>query len=305
MEHRDHRARRRSRRPCAASRRRPAAPGAAAAATPVSPPVVEYRSRCRSTRRRRSSTAQERLIWRNPSGDTVSRAAVPPLPERLQEQPLDLHARVGRAAARRRGGHEARATGAGSTSPSMKTGGRRGPAAAAPLRPARRQRPERRDGARRPAARRPSRRTARSPSTSPSGPSCRRSSPAPASCATTSSSASGIPKIGVYEPAGMRERKTGGWNCHAFHAQLRVLRRLRRASTSRMTVPSPLRRRRDGQARLRDDEGRQHDLPLRPGRRPRLRLDRRPALPRHRVHASTRPATSRPAGAPGPRRSSA
>ncbi len=25
------------------------------------------------------------------------------------------------------------------------------------------------------------------------------------------------PKIGVYEPAGVRERKTGGWNCHAFH----------------------------------------------------------------------------------------
>jgi len=27
-----------------------------------------------------------------------------------------------------------------------------------------------------------------------------------------------FPKIGVYEPAGVRERKTGGWNCHAFHA---------------------------------------------------------------------------------------
>ena len=26
------------------------------------------------------------------------------------------------------------------------------------------------------------------------------------------------PKIGVYEPAGLRERRTGGWNCHAFHA---------------------------------------------------------------------------------------
>ncbi len=26
------------------------------------------------------------------------------------------------------------------------------------------------------------------------------------------------PKIGVYEPAGLRERPTGGWNCHAFHA---------------------------------------------------------------------------------------
>src|SRR6266496_128678 len=27
-----------------------------------------------------------------------------------------------------------------------------------------------------------------------------------------------FPKIGVYEPAGMRGRALGGWNCHAFHA---------------------------------------------------------------------------------------
>ena len=27
-----------------------------------------------------------------------------------------------------------------------------------------------------------------------------------------------FPKIGVYEPAGMRGRATGGWNCHQFHA---------------------------------------------------------------------------------------
>ena len=27
-----------------------------------------------------------------------------------------------------------------------------------------------------------------------------------------------FPKIGVYEPAGMRGRRAGGWNCHAFHA---------------------------------------------------------------------------------------
>jgi Peptidase family M1 domain len=26
-----------------------------------------------------------------------------------------------------------------------------------------------------------------------------------------------FPKLGVYEPAGMRGRKTGGWNCHQFH----------------------------------------------------------------------------------------
>ena len=27
-----------------------------------------------------------------------------------------------------------------------------------------------------------------------------------------------FPKIGVYEPAGMRGRTTGGWNCHQYHA---------------------------------------------------------------------------------------
>ncbi|HEY6051608.1 MAG TPA: M1 family peptidase, partial [Thermoanaerobaculia bacterium] len=27
-----------------------------------------------------------------------------------------------------------------------------------------------------------------------------------------------FPKLGVYEPAGMRGRTAGGWNCHAFHA---------------------------------------------------------------------------------------
>src|SRR5262245_32707548 len=28
-----------------------------------------------------------------------------------------------------------------------------------------------------------------------------------------------FPKIGVYEPAGMRGRAAGGWNCHTFHAE--------------------------------------------------------------------------------------
>ncbi|MBR2199743.1 MAG: hypothetical protein IJ894_03200, partial [Bacteroidales bacterium] len=26
-----------------------------------------------------------------------------------------------------------------------------------------------------------------------------------------------FPKIGVYEPKGMRQRAKGGWNCHQFH----------------------------------------------------------------------------------------
>jgi hypothetical protein len=28
-----------------------------------------------------------------------------------------------------------------------------------------------------------------------------------------------FPKLGVYEPAGMRGRAVGGWNCHQFHAR--------------------------------------------------------------------------------------
>ena len=27
-----------------------------------------------------------------------------------------------------------------------------------------------------------------------------------------------FPKLGVYEPAGLRGRSAGGWNCHQFHA---------------------------------------------------------------------------------------
>ena len=58
------------------------------------------------------------------------------------------------------------------------------------------------------------------------------------------------PKIGVYEPAGMRERKAGGWNCHAFHANSEFYADYGDFDVS-MTVPSQLRRRRDGQARRR------------------------------------------------------
>ena len=46
-----------------------------------------------------------------------------------------------------------------------------------------------------------------------------------------------FPKIGVYEPAGMRERKTGGWNCHAFHGNSEFYADYGRFDVS-MTVPS-------------------------------------------------------------------
>ena len=74
--------------------------------------------------------------------------------------------------------------------------------------------------------------------------------------------------------------KAGGWNCHQFHANSRVLRRLR-----------PLPRRHHGRAAFvvgatgprtgaRDERGRHDDVHLRAGRRARLRVDGRSELRR-------------------------
>ena len=46
-----------------------------------------------------------------------------------------------------------------------------------------------------------------------------------------------FPKIGVYEPAGVRQRAAGGWNCHAFHANTEFYADFGNFDVS-MTVPS-------------------------------------------------------------------
>jgi hypothetical protein len=46
-----------------------------------------------------------------------------------------------------------------------------------------------------------------------------------------------FPKIGVYEPAGMRGRAKGGWNCHAFHANSEFYADYGRYDVT-LTVPS-------------------------------------------------------------------
>jgi hypothetical protein len=46
-----------------------------------------------------------------------------------------------------------------------------------------------------------------------------------------------FPKIGVYEPAGMRQRPAGGWNCHAFHANSEFYADFGRFDVT-LTVPS-------------------------------------------------------------------
>jgi Peptidase family M1 domain len=46
-----------------------------------------------------------------------------------------------------------------------------------------------------------------------------------------------FPKLGVYEPVGTRGRRTGGWNCHAFHANSEFYADFGRYDVS-ITVPS-------------------------------------------------------------------
>ena len=52
----------------------------------------------------------------------------------------------------------------------------------------------------------------------PSPRSCPASSRGPATPADYHLVGQWFPKLGVYEPAGLRGRQTGGWNCHQYHA---------------------------------------------------------------------------------------
>ena len=166
----------------------------------------------------------------------------------------------------------------------------RGAPAGRPLHPARRQRPGRPDGARgapllpRPAARRdrPRHRLRRQ---APAA-----SSPARASCATTSSSASGSRRsastsrrecASARPGAGIATRSTRNSEFYADYGNFDVS----------MTVPSKFVVGATGKRVSETKAGDQTHLPLRAERRPRLRLDGRPALARHRVHLR-----------PGPRR---
>ena len=87
-----------------------------------------------------------------------------------------------------------------------------------------------------------------------------------------------FPKIGVYEPAGVRGRTAGGWNCHQFHAQHRVLRGLRpvRRHHHRALGVRRRRHRPARSARARTPTARRR-YTLRAGRRARLRVDGRSA----------------------------
>ena len=113
-----------------------------------------------------------------------------------------------------------------------------------------------------------------------------------------------FPKIGVYEPAGMRNRKSGGWNCHAFHANSEFYADYGNYDVT-FTVPSKFVVGATGKQVSATPKDGQDDVPLRPEGRSRLRVDGRSPLAGHGVHLRSRPRTSRRDGRNGPRTSSA
>ncbi len=207
-------------------------------------------------------------------------AAVPPLPERLQEQPLDLHAGVRRTAARRPGRDQA--GGLGLDRRGVDQGGRTGPAAGGPVHPARRKRPERRDGPAgaprdaRPAARR-DRARHRLPREAAED---LRAHRLRARLLPRRTVVSEDRRLRAGRHAQPQERRL---ELPRLPRELRVLRRLRQLRRH-LHRPLEVRRRRHGQARVRNAEGRQDDVPLRPERRPRLRVDGGSPHAGHGVH---------------------
>ena len=82
-----------------------------------------------------------------------------------------------------------------------------------------------------------------------------------------------FPKLGVYEPAGMRGRDTGGWNCHQFHATSEFYADFGSYDVD-ITVPGDYVLGATGERKSeRDEQQRHEDVHLRAGRHPRLRLD--------------------------------
>ena len=245
----------------------------------------------------------EQLTWRNPSRGHGLRAPLPHVPERLQEPALDVHAGVRRPAPRRQGAGQAR--GLGLDRRVLDPRRRRGAPARRAIRPARRQRS---GGSDRPGS---------VPLPSPVPPrgeitlEIAFDAKLPKIFARTGCVrdyflvGQWYPKLGVYEPAGMRGRTAGGWNCHAFHgnsefyADFGQLRRdddrARRGSSSARPASASPKRRPATRPRYRYVAGRTSTTS--PGRPTR-------GSSGHGLHLRSRPATCRRAGRPAPRRSS-
>ncbi len=73
-------------------------------------------------------------------------------------------------------------------------------------------------------------------------------------CKGTFMVAQWFPKLGVYEPAGMRGRTTGGWNCHQFHPNSEFYADYGHYSAE-ITIPSSFRIGASGQLRWKKDNG--------------------------------------------------
>ena len=213
-------------------------------------------------------------------------AAVPPLPERLPQHALDLLARVGRRAPRRK------PAGLLGLDRDRAHDGlrRRGPAARPALHRARRRQPERPHRRRGHPAPRPSRPARRSPSRSTSSRRLPRVSVRTGYKDDFFMVVQWFPKIGV-----LQEK---GWNCHQFHASSEFFSDFGNYDVS-IDVPARYKGKvgATGAARRRArDLGRTRPLPLPAAGRPRLRLDGGPELPRPRGRL--------PRGGPRRRRSS-
>lgn len=193
-----------------------AAPAGALAATPVRPPVVEYRIDARLDPKSHVVTGHERLVWRNPSNDRVSE---------LQFH-LYLNAfKNNRSTFMRESGGQLRGDHAGEKAEdwgAIDILSLKNEAGTDLLGPSRKIQPDGNE---------PADETVLAvPLPSPVAPRGQIAleiefrSKLPRIFARTGFVrdyhlvGQWFPKLGVYEPAGMRQRQAGAWNCHAFHA---------------------------------------------------------------------------------------
>jgi len=185
------------------------------AAEPVRPPVVEYRIRATLDPKTHVVDATERLVWRNPSGDSVGELRFHLYLNAFKNNRSTFFQESGGQLRGSRADEKKEGWGAVDLT-SLKTGGADLLAGAKKIQP---------DG------NSPSDETVLSvPLPSPVPPhgeivlDIAFRSKLPRIYARTGFVrdyhlvGQWFPKLGVYEPAGMRGRKEGGWNCHAFHA---------------------------------------------------------------------------------------
>ena len=260
----------------------------ALAASPPSPPVVEYRIEVSLDPSTKMLQGRERLTWRNPSTDTVSELRFHMYLNAFKNNRSTFMRESG---GQLRGDERGEKPGDWGWIDVLVDEDRRGRGAPAgrPLHPARRQRPGRSDGA-------PGAPLLPRPAARGDRPRHRLRSQAPAHLRPHGLRARLLPRRPVVPEdrrlrAGGDARANGrGLELPRVPRKLRVLRglrQLRRVHDGAVEIH----RRGHRQASLGNESRRPDHLPVRAERRPRLCLDGRPPLARHRVHLR-----------PGPRR---